>query len=43
MSLIANDGVDVVGDLSENDQFDYAKFERYYAALEDANDETIDD
>ena len=43
LSLIANDGVDVVGELLVDDQFDYTKFECYYAAWEEGNDESIDD
>ena len=43
LSLIANDGVDVVGELLVDDQFDYTQFERYYAAWVEGNDESIDD
>jgi hypothetical protein len=43
LSLIASDGVDIVGELSVDDQFDYTKFEQYYAAWEEGNDESIDD
>jgi len=43
LSLIANDGVDIAGELSVDDEFDYDKFERYYAAWEERNDESLDD
>ena len=42
LSFIANDGVDIVGELLVDDQFDCTKFERYYAAWEEGNDESIE-
>jgi len=43
LSLIANYGADVAGELSVDDEFDYDKFECYYALWEEGNDESIDD
>ena len=43
LSLIANDGVDIAGESLVDDEFDYEKFEHYYAAWEEGNDESIDD
>ena len=43
LSLIANDGVDIAGELSVDNEFDYDKFELYYAVWEEGNDESIDD
>ncbi len=43
LSLIANNGVDVAGELLVDDEFDDDKFKRYYATWEEGNDEAIDD
>ena len=43
LNLIANNGVDVAWELSVDDEFENDRFEYYYAAQEEGNDESIHD